>query len=298
MKKVVKNLLPVILLSFILVVFNSSLTADQSKTKLVKPDLKVQNLTVNQTGKTKNGGIKVNIRVVIKNNAKFSSKTGLFNLVLKYRDQKTGPYKNLITKPISALNTNPKMLKQAIRTIFIRDTVPAGVTRYYRLNIDPDNKVKELNRNNNMMDAEFRNPNRRILTLNQTMAARRAFPPCEGVDLIVYDVEIIRNDRGQIFLRARIKNLCEGVCNGALELHVDESAQGGAGISVSFGTRIEGEQLSGWSQWLGVYYNEEGGDNSYIVSIQATCTETNTDNSLPVTLEEGVNSKTVRWSDR
>jgi hypothetical protein len=262
------------------------------------PDLEASRLSVQKVSQEQNKSEGVTIRAVIRNIAKGVTRTGTIKVNLFLRDGKTGIYKLKESRLVKALDTRLQATLPARTSLRFSDKVPAGVTRQYKLEIDPDRRIKELSDQNNIIYAEYINPHPRTIQSGpMEMQGQLNIPPCEGVDLIVYSVEIIRNDRGQIYLRARIKNLCADTCNGPLELVIDESATGGVGISTSFGSAITGQTLSPWSGWLGVHYRESG-DNTYTVSIRIgpPCVDRNPgNNSLTVTLRAGEDSKTVNY---
>ena len=264
------------------------------------PDLEAARLSVQKVTQEPNRTQGVTVRAVIRNIAKGISKTGTFKVNLFFRDGKSGTYKFKESRLIKSLDTRLQATLPARTSLKFSDQVPPGTTRYYKLEIDPERRIRELSDQNNIVYAEYINPNpRTIQPGDMQMQGQMNIPPCEGVDLIVYSVEINRNDRGQIFLRARIKNLCADTCNGPLELVIDESATGGVGISTSLGSAISGETLAPWSGWLGVHYRDSG-DNTYTVSIRVgpPCVDRNPgNNDLPVTLRAGEDRKTVNYGD-
>ena len=105
--------------------------------------------------------------------------------------------------------------------------------------------------------------------MNTRVRIEDRIPSCDGVDLIVKNVEIIRTTSGNIFIKATIKNLCIGSCTGPIIIEVDESDVHGrpGGIEQQIGSGIGSKAEYTMGSALGIV-NDPSRSCSYVISVR------------------------------
>lgn len=260
--------------------------------KVLKPDIQIQTIKTEKTESLPNGDHRIKVKVTVKNVSKHKNCTGPFKIQFLRRTSKSGLYKNIGQAGVAALCFNPASMKLMTKTRYVEDTVPNGKTHYYKIQVDSPNRVSESNEGNNTNpeDVEYTTPRTIRADMTATARASDLIPPCDGVDLIITNVQVINGSSG-MFLKATIKNRCTGSCTGPIVIEIDESDVLGAGrgleqqVAGGIGSKAEFTMFSA----LGVAYDNDR-DCDYIVKVRADspCSETNTDNNeYEVTIPRG-----------
>ncbi len=224
------------------------LQAKSQKNIRIKPDIQIHKFAINKVRINPDKSHNVKLKVTVKNVSMGKTCTGPFKILVEWRTSPKVPYRRLSQANVSDLCSNPTGIKLETATRVFNHIVPSGETYHYRVTVDSNSNVSEVNESNNKKtDKYFALP---VLTLidnnlvsGGTIADR--IPSCDGIDLIVKGVEIIRNSSGAVFIKATIKNLCEGSCTGPIVIEVDESdvlgRPGGIEQQISNGIGSKGE---------------------------------------------------------
>ena len=221
---------------------SQELKADTAKKIKIKPDILFQKVGINKTGISTSKAYKLKIKVSVRSYSPVRTCTGPFKIRVEWRANAKRPFIFLGEAGVAKLCYDPLSKKIALATRFFDHVVQPGKTNYYKIVIDPLFQVDESKENNNVMFREYRAVKTINLPENMTATAsiQDRLPDCEGIDLIVKNVEVIRNDSGNIWFKATIKNLCTGICSGPIIIEVDESEAMGyaSGVEQQIGSGI------------------------------------------------------------
>jgi len=221
-----KTIISLLLVSLVLIGgAPSDLYPDTSAKLKVKPDIMFHKVSISRTAVTASKAHEVELKVSVRNRSIAKNCTGPFKIRVEWRSSVKRPWAMLGEAGVAKLCYNPASAKLDIAVRKFTDTVPSGKTHYYRITLDPMRHVTESNETNNVMFKEYKaGP---VISLPEGMQTEMSIedrlPSCDGIDLIVKGVEVIRNASGNVFIKATIKNLCEGSCTGPIIIEVDES---------------------------------------------------------------------------
>ncbi|MEN8153353.1 MAG: CARDB domain-containing protein [Acidobacteriota bacterium] len=249
------------------------LQADTSKRIKIKPDLQIYKFSINKSSIRPDKSHVIKLNVVVRNVSPVKNCTGPFKILVEWSTHPKKSYKYLTQAGVARLCSDPHKIKQNMVKRTFTHSVPSGKTYYYKVTVDSNSNVSESNERNNWKIKKYfalpvltliRNPR-----INAGSIADR-LPSCEGIDLIVKNVEVIRATSGAIFIKATIKNLCEGSCTGPIVIEVDESdflgRPGGVEqqIANGIGSKAEFTMFSA----LGIANNSDR-TYSYVVSVRS-----------------------------
>ena len=251
---------------------SSDLYSDTVHKIKIKPDILFHKVKITKTGITAVKAHQVEIKVSARVYAKMRSCTGPFKIRVEWRGSKSRPWAILGESGVAKLCYNPASAKIGLATRTFNDTIPSGKTHYYQITLDAMGQVAESKEGNNLMLKEYKARRTLAPIDNRTVVAsiQDRLPSCDGLDLIVKGVEVIRADSGNIFIKATIKNLCTGSCTGPIIIEVDESdvlgRPGGVTqqISSGIGSKAEFTMFSA----LGIV-NDSSRVCTYVVSVKS-----------------------------
>lgn len=263
--------------------------------KLKKPDIQIHEIKTVKVESLPNGDHKIKVKVTVKNVSDYKNCTGPFKIQFLRRTTSSGPYTPLPQAGVDKLCCDPSSMKLRHKTRSAEDTVPNGKTYYYKIKVDDPNMVSESNESNNSNNTDVKYKTPRTIPRSDLPAAARAsdlIPDCDGVDLMITNVQVINGTHGML-LKATIKNRCAGSCTGPIVIEIDESDVLGAdrGISQQIGGGIGSKQEFTMGSALGVAYDNDR-DCHYIVKVvgEGGCSEPGgrlANNEYPVTIPRG-----------
>ena len=274
------------LLIFVFIIMNAivfinpgnELHADTTKNIKIKPDISFHKISINKIGITALKDHRIKIKVSVKNFSPVKTCTGPFKIKVEWRNNKKRPFILLQQSGVANLCYDPKNKKVDVATRSFDHLVKSGKTNYYKITIDPLSQVRESNEGNNLIYKEYKaQPVIRMpANMNSRVSIEDRLPSCDGIDLIVKNVEVIRGTSGNVFIKATIKNLCTGNCTGPIIIEVDESNVLGrpGGIEQQIGNGIGSKAEFTMGGALGIA-NDSSRTCSYIISVRTEggCTE-------------------------
>jgi len=256
----------------------NELQADTSKNIKIRPDISFHKVSISRVGITAMKDHKIKLKVSVKNFSPVKTCTGPFKIKVEWRNNKKRPFILLSQAGVSNLCFDPKNKKSNIVTRYFEHLVKSGKTNFYKITIDPLSQVNESNEGNNIIYKDYTAVPMisAPVNMNTQINIEDRLPSCEGIDLIIKNVEVIRNTSGNIFIKATIKNLCTGSCTGPIIIEVDESDVLGrpGGIEQQIGSGIGSKAEYTMGSALGIA-NDSSRTCSYTISVRTEggCTE-------------------------
>ncbi len=251
---------------------NSDLYGDTAHKIKLKPDILFHKVNIKRTGITPAKTHQINIKVSVRLYGQMKTCAGPFKIRVEWRGSTSKPWVILQEAGVAKICYDPASAKADVATRTFADTVPAGKVHYYQITLDPMGQVAESKEGNNKMLKKYKAVRTIAQIDNRTanLSIQDRLPSCEGIDLIVKDVEIIRNSSGNVFIKATIKNLCEGSCTGPIIIEVDESDVIGrpGGVEQPISNGITGKGEFTMFSALGIA-NDTSRVCSYIVSVRS-----------------------------
>jgi hypothetical protein len=195
---------------------------------LMKPDLYILSFRAERIGLTDGGSHRVQLTVQVRCAGNFAGSCGAF----KIRTEGTEfggfnpPFFLIGESGVASLGTGFGSAALPTETRTFEQTVLPGRTMRFVAIVDSGNMVDEANETNNRSE----------ITYTAT--------GCEGSDLELTQVEMIRSGSGVVF-HVWVRNRCLAACIGDLYYQVTPVIPAGGGVEQGIGGRINGETSAG-----------------------------------------------------
>jgi len=145
----------IVLMGLLMIIAAAGLTnaAEKPPVAAVKPDIIINDLSIDQTGSIPAGN-KVLVSVTVLNTASGTS-TGPFKIKVEWTEDPTAGFTMLGTSGVSNLVNDPSAIAVRGETRTFEHVVPSGKAYKYRVTADFMNQVAEANEANNVDSAGY-----------------------------------------------------------------------------------------------------------------------------------------------